>query len=147
MLIDLLSTTLPISYICVYIHTHESTYMYSINSSAYYDVRVSIPIHMYMTILSFIYTYIYVYMYMYIIYIHIYIHTYIYFYFMKNCPCPISSCPVAFSPPFSVQSLACPPTVLPTFIYEVVPSGVLPAISGIIFQTPWASCSCLSYQN
>ena len=50
--------------------------MYSINSSVYYDVRVSIPIHMCMTILSLIYTYLYVYMYMYI-YIYTYIHTHI----------------------------------------------------------------------
>jgi len=106
-----------IIYMCIYTHTYEYTYMYSINSSVYYDVRDSIPIHMYMTILSRIYTYIYAYLYMYIyIYIYTYTHTYTYVLWM-HCPCPISSCPSAFSPPFSVQSLACPPTVLPAFIW------------------------------
>ena len=88
-IIDSLSTTLPISYICVYIHTYEYKYMYSINSSVYYDVRESIRVHMYMTILSLIYTFLYVYICMCLyIYIHLYIHTYIYFYLMDASSMP-----------------------------------------------------------
>jgi len=39
---------------CIYIHTYEYAYMYSINSSVYYDVRESIPTHMYMMMIAFI---------------------------------------------------------------------------------------------
>ena len=48
-------------YICIFTHTYEYTYMYSIRSSVHYDERESFPIHMYMSISSRTYTYIYTY--------------------------------------------------------------------------------------
>ena len=69
---------------CIHTHTYEYTYMYSINSSVYYDVRDSIPIHTYMTILSLIYIYIYVYLYMYI-FMYSYIHTHIHILIFYEC--------------------------------------------------------------
>ena len=121
-----------IIYMCIHTHTYEYTYMYSINSSVYYDVRDSIPIHTYMTILSLIYTYIYVYMYMYI-YMYLYIHTHIHILIFYDCIMHVHIDMSSGVLPAIFCTKSCMSTdSSPRFhLDEVVPGGVLPAISGM----------------
>jgi len=120
---------------CIYAHTYEYTYMYSINSSVYYDVRDSVPIHMYMTILSLIYTYIYVYMYMYMyIYIYTYIHTHIHILMFYECIIHTQDRHVKWRPPqyhlYEVVNMSADSSSQ-NHLNELALIGVLPTISGM----------------
>ena len=129
-LIDSLSTTLPISYICVYIHTHMNIHICIL--SIHLCIMTYVFLFLYTCIWLYCRSYIHIYMYICIciyMYIHIYIHTFIYWYFMNALSMPNIVMSSGVLPAIFCSKSCMSTNSSPRFhLNEVVPSGALPAI-------------------